>query len=36
MAGTVTTAPRATTTAEDTLKQKARDPNIVSGGHLVA
>jgi len=27
---------RATTTAEDTLKQKTRDANVVSGGHLVA
>ena len=36
MADEVKTAPRASTTAEDTLKQKARDPNIVSGGHLVA
>jgi acetolactate synthase-1/2/3 large subunit len=27
---------RPTTTAEDTLKQKTRDPNVVSGGHLVA
>ena len=26
----------ATTTAEDTLKQKTRDANVVSGGHLVA
>ena len=25
-----------TTTAEDTLKQKSRDANVVSGGHLVA
>lgn len=25
-----------TTTADDTLKQKTRDPNVVSGGHLVA
>jgi len=24
------------TTAEDTLKQKTRDPNVISGGHLVA
>jgi acetolactate synthase-1/2/3 large subunit len=36
MADDVKTAPRTSTTAEDTLKQKARDPNIVSGGHLVA
>jgi acetolactate synthase I/II/III large subunit len=27
---------RSTTTAEDTLKQKTRDANVVSGGHLVA
>src|SRR5688500_12878700 len=26
----------ATTTAEDTLKEKSRDANVVSGGHLVA
>ena len=26
----------ATTTAEDTLKQKTRDANVISGGHLVA
>ena len=26
----------ATTTAEDTLKQKTRDANVVSGGHRVA
>jgi acetolactate synthase I/II/III large subunit len=25
-----------TTTAEDTLKQKTRDTNVISGGHLVA
>ncbi len=25
-----------TTTAEDTLKQKTKDPNLISGGHLVA
>jgi acetolactate synthase-1/2/3 large subunit len=24
------------TTAEDTLKQKSRDANVISGGHLVA
>lgn len=29
-------SPSGTTTAEDTLKQKSRDANIVSGGHLVA
>jgi acetolactate synthase-1/2/3 large subunit len=33
---TKTTAKPATTTAEDTLKQKTRDANVVSGGHLVA
>ena len=27
---------RATTTAEDTLKQKSRGADVVSGGHLVA
>ena len=27
---------RATSTAEDTLKQKSREANVVSGGHLVA
>ncbi len=27
---------KATTTAEDTLKQKSRDANVISGGHLVA
>ncbi len=27
---------RSTTTAEDTLKQKTRDANVISGGHLVA
>src|SRR6266568_4767423 len=26
----------ATTTAEDTLKRKSADPNVISGGHLVA
>jgi len=26
----------ATTTADDTLKRKSRDPNVISGGHLVA
>jgi acetolactate synthase I/II/III large subunit len=30
----VTTRP--STTAEDTLKEKTRDPNVISGGHLVA
>ena len=30
------TAPVARTTAEDTLKQKSRDANVISGGHLVA
>jgi len=29
-------AAKSTTTAEDTLKRKGADPNIVSGGHLVA
>jgi len=29
-------ASQPTTTAEDTLKQKTRDPNVISGGHLVA
>jgi acetolactate synthase-1/2/3 large subunit len=35
---TVATAPNraSTSTAEDTLKQKSRDTNVVSGGHLVA
>ena len=36
MADDVKTAPRASTTADDTLQRKSRDPNIVSGGHLVA
>jgi acetolactate synthase-1/2/3 large subunit len=27
---------RPLTTAEDTLKEKTRDPNVISGGHLVA
>jgi thiamine pyrophosphate-dependent acetolactate synthase large subunit-like protein len=36
MADDVKTAPAAATTAEDTLKRKSRDPNVVSGGHLVA
>jgi acetolactate synthase-1/2/3 large subunit len=30
------TSKQAATTAEDTLKQKTRDANVVSGGHLVA
>jgi acetolactate synthase-1/2/3 large subunit len=30
------TAPKTATTADDTLKRKSADPNIVSGGHLVA
>jgi acetolactate synthase I/II/III large subunit len=30
------TARRETTTADDTLKQKSRDANVLSGGHLVA
>ena len=29
-------AAKATTTADDTLKQKSRDVNVISGGHLVA
>jgi hypothetical protein len=29
-------AKRAASTAEDTLKRKSADPNIISGGHLVA
>src|SRR5947208_11438103 len=29
-------ATSSTTTAEDTLKQKTRDANVISGGHLVA
>ena len=29
-------ASKPTTTAEDTLKQKTRDANVISGGHLVA
>jgi acetolactate synthase-1/2/3 large subunit len=36
MADNVATAKREATTADDTLKQKSRDPNVVSGGHLVA
>jgi acetolactate synthase-1/2/3 large subunit len=36
-AATATVPSKATsTTAEDTLKQKARDANVISGGHLVA
>src|SRR3981189_1682071 len=31
-----TTDKRGTTTAEDTLKRKSRDENVISGGHLVA
>ena len=31
-----TTPPSGATTAEDTLKQKSRDPNVISGGRLVA
>jgi acetolactate synthase-1/2/3 large subunit len=30
------TAAEQRTTAEDTLKQKSRNANVVSGGHLVA
>jgi acetolactate synthase-1/2/3 large subunit len=33
---TVTTRKPETTTAEDTLKQKTKDANVISGGHLVA
>jgi acetolactate synthase I/II/III large subunit len=33
---TAVTARAKTTTAEDTLRQKSKDPNIISGGHLVA
>lgn len=33
---TKTAEKRAATTAEDTLKQKSRDANVISGGHLVA
>ena len=29
-------AAKATTTADDTLKQKSRDASVISGGHLVA
>jgi len=37
MVATASDAPeRGTTTAEDTLKRKSRDANVVSGGHLVA
>jgi acetolactate synthase I/II/III large subunit len=37
MAATATNTPdRGSTTAEDTLKRKSRDANVVSGGHLVA
>lgn len=37
MADAVKAARRpATTTADDTLKAKSRDANVVSGGHLVA
>src|SRR5437016_9884942 len=37
MMETMTKSPKAaTTTAEDTLKAKSRDANVVSGGHLVA
>jgi acetolactate synthase-1/2/3 large subunit len=31
-----TAKPRPTTTADDTLKQKTRDAQVISGGHLVA
>jgi acetolactate synthase-1/2/3 large subunit len=34
---TTSIAPKpGTTTADDTLRQKTRDPNVISGGHLVA
>jgi acetolactate synthase-1/2/3 large subunit len=33
---TVTDSRTVTTTADDTLKQKSRDENVISGGHLVA
>src|ERR1700680_1802164 len=33
---TKTTDSKGTTTAEDTLKRKTRDANVISGGHLVA
>src|ERR671936_2852065 len=33
---TTVQAVKAATTAEDTLKRKSTDPNIISGGHLVA
>src|SRR5947199_9597943 len=33
---TKTTDNRATTTADDTLKRKTRDADVISGGHLVA
>ena len=36
MADNVAAAKREATTADDTLRQKSRDPNVVSGGHLVA
>ncbi|HXP31829.1 MAG TPA: thiamine pyrophosphate-binding protein [Stellaceae bacterium] len=37
MADALKTAPKpASSTADDTLRQKSRDPNVVSGGHLVA
>ncbi|TMH12533.1 MAG: thiamine pyrophosphate-binding protein, partial [Betaproteobacteria bacterium] len=31
-----TEAKPASTTADDTLKRKSRDANVISGGHLVA
>jgi len=31
-----TSAPAASSTAEDTLKEKSRDAPMISGGHLVA
>jgi acetolactate synthase-1/2/3 large subunit len=36
MSDTATVKKPESTTADDTLKEKARDPNVVSGGHLVA
>src|ERR1700723_1006740 len=36
MADDVATAKRGSTTPQGTLKAKSRDPNVVSGGHLVA
>jgi acetolactate synthase-1/2/3 large subunit len=36
MSDTATVKKPSPTTADDTLKEKTRDPNVVSGGHLVA